>query len=279
MTTVAAPVGPNLEPARRAGAARSTARRRSTTTSTAFTERARRRLRRRAPPVEPRGRARRRHPGGARADAAAIVINAGAFTHYAWAHPRRPRRLRRARRRAPPVQPLRPGAVAAHVGRLAGRRRGHLRLRWRRLPPGGPGREGAAVDDATAPADAQVPTSRCRRWTSPAGPIASAAALGRRVRRALVTKLVNIRWLTGFTGSAGSSSCAPTAPPRHRRPLRRAGRRAAGRRRGRRPRSRIGLTDRRAVPRSSAPPPTGLAARPRSRITSPWAEQRRHGRT
>ena len=58
-----------------------------------------------------------------------------------------------------------------------------------------------------------------RRWTWPLG--RPGRALGRRRADALlVTKLVNVRWLTGFTGSAGMASCAgrPGAA-RHRRPL------------------------------------------------------------
>ena len=114
--------------------------------------------------------------------------------------PRRARRVRRPGRRAAPVEPQRPRAVAPHVGGRAGGHRDHRRLRRRRLPAGGRGgrRPAGRRDDdlrphstRLAPMDVAGAVDRLRARLADAG----CDAL-------LVTKLVNIRYLTGFTGSA-----------------------------------------------------------------------------
>ena len=116
-----------------------------------------RRPRRRGPRRPPRRRLRRSSTSSpttraswstpstaARGRCAAIVINAGAFTHYAWALHDALADVRRTGRRAPPLQPQRPGGVAPHLGRRPGRHRHDRRPRRPRLPPGGRGRPAAA---------------------------------------------------------------------------------------------------------------------------------------
>ena len=53
----------------------------------------------------------------ARGRSAAIIINPGTFTHYAWSDARRAGRVRRAVSRGAHLQPERPRAVAAHQRR------------------------------------------------------------------------------------------------------------------------------------------------------------------
>ena len=106
----------------------------------------------------------------ARERCAAIVVNAGALTHYCVVAARRPRHLRRPGRRAAPVEPRRPRAVAPHVGDRPGGHRRHRRLRRPRLPAGGRGRGPTAgamrsndlppMDVAPDPAAARPPRRR-----------------------------------------------------------------------------------------------------------------------
>ena len=81
---------------------------------------------------------------GARGRCAAIVINAGAFTHYAYAHHRRARDVRRREDRSAPLEPVRPRGVAAPLGDRAGRRRHDHRAARRGLPPRDRGGRGPA---------------------------------------------------------------------------------------------------------------------------------------
>ena len=224
------------------------------------------RPRARAPPVEPRGRAGRRHPRRPRP--------LRRHRHQRRCpHPlrlvaaRRAGRLRRPDRRAPPVEPGRPRAVAPHLGDRARRDGDHRRLRRPRLPAGrsrrwrGCWRDGAPGHGRRRPGR---PAPR-RRSTRPA-----CDAL-------LVTHLTNIRYLTGFTGSAALLLVRPDdADLRHRRPLRGAGGRASSRAGGRRRRRRDRSHRRRAARGSStgwrrASPASGLEA---DHVT--WAAQRRY---
>ena len=177
----------------------------------------------------------------ARGRCAAIVINPGAFTHYAWAihdalaafdgpvvelhlsdpnarepwrHPRwstpvAGRHHRRLRRRRLPPRPRR-------------RRRARLAAAWRRRRPGGPRAElPAAIPDLGSLAAMDV-AGRAARL--------QAALADAEVDALLVTDLTNIRYLTGFTGSAALLLVTARRPHvRHRRPLRPAGRGPAGR--------------------------------------------------
>ena len=72
---------------------------------------------------------------GARGRCAAIVINAGAFTHYAYALADALADVRRREGRAAPLEPRRPRATGATTSVVAPVRRRHdRRLRRRRLP-------------------------------------------------------------------------------------------------------------------------------------------------
>ena len=167
---------------------------------------------------------------GARRRCAAIIINPGAFTHYAWSIHDALGRLRRPGRRAAPLQPQRPRAVAPHQRRRPGRRRLDRRLRRVRLRAGRPGRRPAARG---AGRDRRADPDRLRaRGPTPCGPPSTAATL-------VVSTPSNIRWLTAFGGSLGWVVVGPERMrARHRRPLRRAGGRRPRRRRARRRRRR-----------------------------------------
>ena len=139
---------------------------------------------------------------GARGRCAAIVINAGALTHYGRSLQDALAAFDGPDRRAPPLEPGRPGGVAPHLGDRPvataiiaglgghgyphGHRRGREVARMRRCPP---------MDVAGA----------------------GRAALRARARRRagcdalLVTHLTNIRYLTGFTGSAALLLVRPDA--------------------------------------------------------------------
>ena len=162
----------------------------------------RRGARPRAPPDQPRGRARRarpRRPGPGRGDRRQrrcphplLVVAA-----------RRPGRLRRCRGRGPPVEPRRPRAVPPHVG---GRPGGG----GRRSPASGASGYRLAVEPWPISCAERATTvtggdgTRRRPWTV-------GARLGRlraRLEAAgvdalVVTALANVRYLTGFSGSAG----------------------------------------------------------------------------
>src|SRR5439155_25400705 len=96
-----------------------------------------------------------------------------------------------ARRRAPPLEPQLARGVAAHVGRGARRHRFHHGLRRARVRARDrSGREAVVVN---LPAmDVEARAGRLRERFDAAG----CDAL-------LVSALVNTRYLTGFTGSAG----------------------------------------------------------------------------
>ena len=207
-----AAVGPQPQPARRAGAGglRHRHPRRPRRHRRAGGRRPRPRPR--APPVQSRGRPGRRHPPGP-----------GPVRRHRRQrrrpHPlrlvpaRRPGRLRRTGRRAAPVQP-RPAAsrggtprsispVATGIiggfggarlppghrggGRICWRDRRRLSRRHRPALPRSPA--AAAAMDVAATGCVRAPTTRAR-------PTAGCDGL-------LVTSLTNIRYLTGFTGSAG----------------------------------------------------------------------------
>ena len=217
---------------------------------------------------------------GARGRCAAIVINPGAFTHYAWSihdalaafdgpivelHLSNPN-AREPWRHTSVVAP-----VAAGLDHRLRRRRLPPRARRRRVPARPEDLMTAALDhllDQLPAMDVAGRVDRLRAAFDDAG----CDAL-------LVTKLVNIRYLTGFTGSAALLLVRPDElRVRHRRPLRRAGRRRSSARPGvdgphrdlrapsssrssRRPPTgvdRLGLeADRSPGPRSAATPPTG----------------------
>ncbi len=147
------------------------------------------------------------HAARGRADA--LVINAGALSHTSWSLHDARGRLRRTRRRAAHLQPRRQGTVPAHVGagtRGVGRhrrlRRARLRARHRcrgRTP------EGILIPMTT--------TTRANPYLPGTAPLPPIVVTGRldRLRAAfdehevdalVVTTLPNVRYLTGFTGSA-----------------------------------------------------------------------------
>ena len=140
----------------------------------------------------------------ARGRCAAIVINPGAFTHYLGA-PRRPRRLRRPGRRAPPLEPAGPRGVAAHLGGRPGGHRHHRRLR-RRTATAWPSRPwprslGPASRHDRPRRSTDLPADGRRRPRSTA--LAGGAAPTPGATPCSSPHLANIRYLTGFTGSAG----------------------------------------------------------------------------
>src|SRR5207253_8608296 len=103
----------------------------------------------------------------------------------------RPGHLRRAGRRAPPLEPLRPRTVAAHIGRRPGRRRSDCRPQGRRVRARRPGRGPPAGGMNMVAQDIAARLPRLRERLAGAG-----------CEAVLVSRLVNIRYLTGFTGSA-----------------------------------------------------------------------------
>ena len=147
----------------------------------------------------------------ARGRCAAIVINPGAFTHYAWSIHDALAAFDGVDRRAAPLEPERPGGVAPHQRHRSGRDRQHRGLRRRRLPTGHRSRRPLRSSDAVA-----AGIARRRPWTAGRPPVRlrpcrGGASSRRRVRAGLrdagcdallVTDLMNVRYLTGFTGSA-----------------------------------------------------------------------------
>ena len=97
-----------------------------------------------------------------------------------------------------------------------------------------------------------------------------AALRRRRVRRPPRHQLINIRYLTGFTGSAGAPArAARRARVRHRRPLPRAGRRRSSPRPGSTPASRSSGTEQQQIV---------LGGRRRRRPARPRGRRRHLGR-
>ncbi len=130
---------------------------------------------------------------GARRRCAAIIINPGAFTHYAWSIHDALAAFDGPGRRAAPVEPQRPRAVAPHQRDRAGGEGLDRRLRRRRLPARRRGRR---------------PPPRERRMTVELPPIGYATrpdAVRAQLDGAtlLVSNPSNIRWLTSFGGSLG----------------------------------------------------------------------------
>ena len=165
------------------------------------------RLYRRARPVEPRGRPDRGGPRGARIGRRHHRQRGRPHPHLVVAA-RRAGGLRRGRGRAAPLQSGGPRAVPPHLDHRTGRRRIHRRVRRARLPAG---RRGCGHPCWRR----ERVTQRARR--PPLPPLEVAGRIDR-LRRALaqggraettpvdallVTNPVNIRWLTGFSGSAG----------------------------------------------------------------------------
>src|SRR5205085_6589538 len=117
---------------------------------------------------------------------------------------RRARDVRRREDRGTPLQPVRARAVAAPFGDLAGRRRHGHRVEGDRLPPrdrsgrvvaraaGGDIMTATSLDAPLAPLDVTPRIDRLRTVLASKG-----------IDALLVTKLANVRYLTGFTGSAG----------------------------------------------------------------------------
>src|SRR5581483_6224212 len=160
------------------------------------------RARSRASPVEQRGRSGQRRPGRPRP-------LRRPHRQRRRAHPllvvpaRRPFDIRGSGGRAAPVQPGRAGAVPPHLGGRAGGRGSDSRIRGPRLRAGRARRRPSPrhrIGVSTAPVELTA-----------LPPLETAARLGR-LRSAfepagcdvlLVTNLANVRYLTGFTGSAG----------------------------------------------------------------------------
>ena len=86
----------------------------------------------------------RRDPGRAWTSAAAIIINAGAFSHYSWAIHDALADVRRADRRAAHLEPVRPRGVAAHVGVAPVATGIIVGIQGQRLPARGASGRGAA---------------------------------------------------------------------------------------------------------------------------------------
>ncbi len=156
---------------------------------------------------------------GARGRCAAIVFNAGAFSHYAYALTDALDDVRRSEGRGAPFESVRAGGVAAPLGDRARRRRHDRRAPGGRVPigrrRGGHVVGGTNMTVATTALAALDVGSRLGRLQDCLDEAAIDALL--------VTKLANVRYLTGFTGSAANAAGhARRRAVRHRRPLHRA---------------------------------------------------------
>ena len=147
-------------------------------------------------------------------------------------------------------EPWRHTSVVAPVatGSIVGLGRGRLRAGRRRRWPGLLG--------------VRRVSRRCRRWRSDRGPAGSGPASAEAGADALlVTDLTNVRWLTGFTGSAGRALVLPDElRARHRRPLRASGRPRSWRRPASRPGWPIGRSHGRADGAAGRRGPAALGA-------------------
>ena len=178
---------------------------------------------------------------GARRRCAAIIINPGAFTHYAWSiH----------------------DALAAFDGPIVELHLSNPNARepWRHTSVVAPVAKGSIVGFGghgyALAAAAVAELLGERRMTAVAAADRLRLAAGRRARRARrharssCRRPSNIRWLTSFGGSLGWVVVGPRAmQPRHRRPLRRARRGRPRRRRSGRHRRRRRRHDAPADPR------------------------------
>ncbi len=176
-------------------------------------------------------------------EADAILLNPGAWTHYAWAIRDALEIAGAAGARDPPLRRRAPRAVAARVGDRRAVLRDHLRARPRRLPrraraaARGARRDGRARERPRG-RGAAARTARARRgWRGELGELELDALL--------VDSLVDVRYLTGFTGSNGlalvvggrrarssaRTASSPTSATRRSRPSRCPGLPARDRRR------------------------------------------------
>ena len=134
----------------------------------------------------------------ARGRCAAIIINPGAFTHYAWSLHDALGRLRGSDRRSAPLQPERPGAMEAHERRRAGRQRVDRRLRRARLRA----RRAGSRRPAGGAGMSELP---------PIGYAARPDAVREALdgRTLIVSAPSDLRWLTSFGGSLGWAVIGP----------------------------------------------------------------------
>ena len=144
---------------------------------------------------------------GARGRAAAIIVNAGALTHTSWSLHDTLAAFDGVVVELHLSNPGGPGALPARLGGGPGGRRLHRRVRWARLPPGHRGRAprpdrpgGDVVTPVRARDDGRRPGA-ARLLGSAGSPADRFPDAG--VDALLVTTPPNVRWLTGFTGSAG----------------------------------------------------------------------------
>ena len=130
----------------------------------------------------------------------AIIINAGRAAPTTPTARRRAGRLRRRRGRAAPHEPVGSRRVAAAVGRGAGRDRHRRRLR---REPGYRLAAEAATGELARRADGDRPARPDGRGR-PTGPAPGPPRRRGACRALLVTRLPNVRYLTGFSGSAAT---------------------------------------------------------------------------